>query len=190
MISYHSGIYLSTDLPYQQMRKWRNDYHIYKWCRQVSILSEEDQYRWQDTIRDNPTIKMYCIQVLDLGLSHLEEECLVPVGVCGLTSINLIARHAEFSIYIGKEYQKKGYGQKALYTLIRHGFEEFNLNKIWGDVFVGNPGKKMLRNLHFKFAPGHEEHYFKNGQYINTELAYLFKRDFDAFDYRGNIRQS
>lgn len=153
---------------------WRNDPEIFQWCRQYTLLSPEHHKRWVEKIGTCPHSKMFAIQeITGQGPDF-------PIGVCGLTNIDWQARHAEFSIYINRYNQRRGFGREALYALLRHGFEDFNLNKIWGEVFDGNPGKQIYISLGLTMLPGHPQHYYRNGEYIDTCFAVILKKDWDV----------
>ena len=101
------------------------------------------------------------------------------IGVCGLTSIDWVNRRAEFSLYIGPEHGKKGYGESALRKLLRIGFDVLNLNCIWGESFHGNPAIEMFKRIGFKYEGDRREFYFRNGSYINASLWSLLKNDYN-----------
>lgn len=104
------------------------------------------------------------------------EETTVPIGVCGLTSIDMEARKAEFSLYIGPEHQGKGYGSEALKLLLYHGFLNLGLNQIWGETFDKNPAAKMFEELGFKKDGTRRQFYMKSGKLIDCHL-YSILRD-------------
>ena len=129
MIEYGTGISLSADVPFLQARIWRNNREVFRWCRQYTGISPQAHSDWFEKMQTDPTIKMFAIY-LDHPGYQTEDVCL---GVCGLTSIDRVNQKAEFSLYIAPNHQKKGYGKKALYTLVKHGFEDHNLHRIWGE---------------------------------------------------------
>ena len=97
-----------------------------------------------------------------------EYDIVVPttlVGVCGLTSIDLRHRTAEFSVLIHPEHQRKGYGEDALSCLLHYGFDHLNLHRIWGETFEGNPGMRLYDKLGFKLEGRAREAYYKEGAY-------------------------
>jgi len=154
----------------QLLRSWRNDDRIMKWCRQNDLLSSTDQVRWYEKINIDPTIKMYLITTLIKG-------CTNCIGVCGLTSIDLINSRAEFSLYIAPEYQNKGYGKTTLITLLNKGFNDFNLNLIWGETFNKNPAYKMFKSLGFKKEGTRRQFYYKNGKYVDAHLVSILRKE-------------
>lgn len=150
-----------------EMLRWRNDYSTWRWCRQSSVISLGEHQDWFFNLsRDNKT-KMFSIHARDGG----------HVGVCGLTSIDWINRRAEFSLYIGPEYRKKGYAKGALKTLISHGFQNLNLNSIWGESFIGNPAIKMFEEIGFKKDGVRREFYFRDGKYIDAFLFSILRNE-------------
>lgn len=139
---------------------WRNDPNIRKWCRQHDVISHKQHLAWFDRQDADPTIKMYAI-THQSGL----------VGVCGLTSIDYINRKAEFSLYIGTEFQRRGFATEALELLIDVGFGAYNLHSIYGEAFAENPAIKMFEKIGFTRSGKNRDAYFRDGRYID---AYIF----------------
>lgn len=147
---------------------WRNHHAIWKWCRQNDLLIYDNHEEWFDKIRKDPTIKMYSI-------SNCYGEF---VGVCGLTDIDRINQRAEFSLYIGLEWQLKGYARAALKTLFSHGFLNQNLNLIWGETFDGNPALSLFKSLGMNVDGVRPQHYFREGKFIDAHLISLSRDQF------------
>jgi RimJ/RimL family protein N-acetyltransferase len=103
---------------------------------------------------------------------------LTNIGVAGLTSIDRHNRSAEFSLYIAPEHQKKAYGAKALELLLYHGFEDMGLNRIWGEVFAGNPAMHMFQKLGFKAEGCLRDTYWKHGEFIDSHMISMLAREF------------
>lgn len=161
-------INLSADIP-QDSRKWRNYPEIYEWCRQHTLLSETEHRKWLERIETDNSIKMYGI--------HKNAQ---PVGVCGFTSINLINRSAEFSLYIGLPFQGHGFGREALHRLLEHGFNEFGFNRIWGETFDKNPAVKTFEKIGMKKEGTLRQSYFKNGKFIDSHIYSILASEFFA----------
>lgn len=172
MIRYFNNkVYLSSKIPHEAL-EWRNDKNIYKWCRQFTLLSEVDHENWLKKIEIDPTIKMFGIYI-DLGI-----KLYTPIGVCGLTSINLINRNAEFSLYIASKYQGAGLGYEALETLLAHGFYDYNLKRIWGEMYDNNPAEKMFLNIGLKKEGTLRNSYFRDGKYIDSHIFSILDNEF------------
>lgn len=153
----------------------RNNENIRKWCRQVGLIDDLQQESWLRKISTDPHIRMYSIKDIGSKVGQF-------VGVCGLTDIDHINQRAEFSCYIFPEMQRNGYACKALKLLFRHGFNDLNLNIIWGETFQGNPAYGLfIKKLGMKHEGTRSQFYFKNGKFIDAFLVSISRREFNAF---------
>ena len=63
----------------------------------------------------------------------------VPIGTCGIMSIDQISRNAEVGILIGEaDYRGRGYGTEAMKLLVDYGFNALNLRNIMLKVHADN----------------------------------------------------
>lgn len=170
MITYGKSVYLSYfDLVYSDtLFRWRNDIRIRRYCRQNDLLNWNQHSEWMKRVGANPTEKMYFIT---------RRSDHSTVGVAGLTSIDTTNQRAEFSLYIGPEFHKKGYGKDALQTLVSHGFNSLNLHSIWGETFSFNPASKMFEKLGFKKEGVRRDFYYREGQFIDAILYAVRKSE-------------
>lgn len=183
-----------TALPL--LKDWRNCELVRRWCRQVGLLSMQNQYDWFEKIHDNPEIKMFTInQIEDIAdnvksINHnYKLVTCSPVGVCGLTSIDLINRRAEFSLYVAPEHQGEGLSKPSLLTLFSFGFFDLNLNRIWGETFENNPAARIFEDLGMDFEGTRKEFYYKDGRYLDAHLYSISATNFRD-GYIGNSRDS
>jgi UDP-4-amino-4,6-dideoxy-N-acetyl-beta-L-altrosamine N-acetyltransferase len=149
-------------------REWRNDPSIKRWCRESRYINETQQKEWEERIQRDPSICM-------LGISNGHDF----VGVCGLTSINMVHRTAEFSLYIAPEYQKRGYAKEALIKLLHYGFNDLGLNNIWGEVLEGNKAMKIFKEVGFKYEGTLRQMYFKDGELWNCDRISILAEEFN-----------
>lgn len=180
MIDFGYGVSLKTidKNELKQIRHWRNDSSVRDWCRQYDLISEDAQEAWYSSLLGKSDVKMYGIHAENVKLSGFITISPTLVGVCGLTYIDLISRRAEFSLYIGPVYQKRGYAKAALKTLIQHGFYGLNLNLIWGETFMGNPAYELFLKMGMKHEGTRRQFYFKNGRYIDAHLVSITRGEF------------
>lgn len=170
MINYGYGIDLgSIDACHlDRLRRWRNDPRIWSWCRQNNLISELDQKRWHERQSQDDSVRMFAVwtkNVTDL------------VGCCGLTSIDHVNQRAEFSLYIGHEFYRLGFGKRALKTLLDYAFKELNLNLVWGETFEGNPALEMFIKLGMVKEGTRRRFYYKNGKYLDAHLISITKEE-------------
>lgn len=161
------SVQLVADIP-RQAREWRNSPSIFKWCRQFTLIEERQQHLWEAKLSTDQTVKMFGIQNRDL----------VDVGVCGLTSIDRVNQKAEFSLYIAPPHQANGYGEDALKTLLWHGFNAHNLNRIWGEVFASNPAMKMFEKVGMKLEGIQRQSYYRDGQFVDSLIVSILRSEF------------
>ena len=163
---------LTPDFPLWKARDWRNHPAIWRWCRQHTLISEGEQERWQEAQEADRTIKMFGVAT-GKGLT----EPTTPVGVCGFTSIDLLRRSAEFSLYIAPVHQGKGFAKKALALLVDHGFKDWGFQRIWGEVFDQNPAYELFKKIGFHHEGTLRNTYFIDGKWTNSHIVSLLDRD-------------
>jgi RimJ/RimL family protein N-acetyltransferase len=101
------------------------------------------------------------------------------IGSIGLTYIHPIYKSAEFSITIGhKDYRGGGYGSDALRTIIKYGFEQLNLNRIWCEVYSNNDAIDIYRHIGFKDEGILRQTVFKNSEYLDSYVLGMLKSDY------------
>jgi RimJ/RimL family protein N-acetyltransferase len=150
------------DSQYEDLaRSWRNDPRIFRWCRQDDLISDYAQSRWFESQSKDPTIKMYAIDHPQHGFC----------GVCGLTSIDRLARRAEFSLYIAPHFHGKGFGEQALKTLFTHAFFNLGFNLIWGECLEGNRAIRTFDKIGMKREGIRQQFYFKDGRLWDAHLV-------------------
>ncbi len=161
----------STDMDL--LRGWRNNYNIWKFCRQSDLISDVEQDAWFRSQSADPSIRMYKIMRRVEGMK-------IAVGVCGLTSIDWLNRRAEFSLYVGPEHQRKGYGREGLKILLVHAFLNLGLEQVWGESFDQNPARIMFEELGFQKDGVRRSFYFKDGRFIDAHLYSILRQEWQT----------
>ena len=134
-----------------------------------------DQDAWFEKQNSDPSIRMYAIGVKTT--TKAGEENTKPVGVCGLTDIDLVNRRAEFSLYIAPHMHKQGLAPIALRLLFGRGFEDLGLNVIWGETFAGNHALKVFERLGMKIEGLRRQFYYKEGTFIDATLVSMTREE-------------
>ena len=155
-----------TDLQY--LRDWRNSDEIRSRTREYSLLNMVNQEDWFERVSRDRSNEMFGI--------HINGRL---VGVCGLCYIDWVARHAEVSIYIGDiGYRGKGYGLKVLKLLEAKAFNEFNLHRLWAEIFDNNPASiALFEKAGYTLEGAMRQHAYKDGKYRDTLLYGLVRND-------------
>jgi RimJ/RimL family protein N-acetyltransferase len=151
-----------SDLP--KLRDWRNSPYIRAYTREYRPLNMLNQKKWFESLFTDQSNIMFVIEKKD-------DEAVI--GCCGLTHINWKEGHGEVSIYIGEEkWQEKGYASDALHLLLKYGFCELRLHRIYAIIFEYNESSiKFFEKNGFKLEGRHREARFWDGKF-HDELVY------------------
>ena len=100
------------------------------------------------------------------------------IGMVGLVDISFENRNAEISIIIDSGYRRNGQGSQALKLLLDKGFNELNLDNIYGECYTNNDAEKFwikqceLLKAEFMYLPKRK---YWNGKYYDS-LYFNFGR--------------
>lgn len=122
-----------------------------------------DQEHWFNSkVIGDPCTKMF--SVVDLKTGDL-------IGACGLCYIDFINRSADFSIYIGFNnlYIDDVLAVDAGRTLIKYGFEELNLHRIWSEIYdFDNKKIDLFATLGFELNGRHKQTHWTEGKWCDS----------------------
>lgn len=143
--------------------EWRNQPQFRKFFREYRELNSSNQEWWfnNKVMNDKSTVMF---SIIELATGNL-------IGACGLCYIDWINRNADFSIYIGKDnlYIDDVYAPDAARVLMKYGFEELNLHRLWSEIYAIDYAKKqMFDTLEFKLEGRHKETYWTGGQWADS----------------------
>jgi len=154
----------------EQMRNWRNEPELRKYFREYREISQTMQQAWY---------KKILIDEKQVNFEIRENKNNSLIGHCGLYYINWIHRHAEFGIYIGDmNYRSGGFGSDALRTLLKYGFHDLNLNKIWCEVYSNNDALEVYKHIGFKHEGTLRESYYNEGKYWDADLLSMLRGEY------------
>jgi RimJ/RimL family protein N-acetyltransferase len=161
----------STDL--ELLKEWRNFPEFRINFREHRELGLENQKKWFDRLTTSPNDYMFVI---------LDKETLEPIGACGLLYTNWIIRSSDFSFYIGKNklYIDEKYAKDAADVLIRYGFNDLNLNKIWMELYEYDSKKLEFFQSEFRFKVDGKlrSNAFAQGEYWDSFIISLLRSEF------------
>jgi RimJ/RimL family protein N-acetyltransferase len=159
-----------TDL--KQLLDWRNNPDFRRFFREYRELSLANQNQWYDSlVLNDPQTMMFAIE--DLQSSQL-------IGASGFVHINWINRNADLSIYIGLDdsYIDDRFAPDAAQVMIKYGFDELGLHRIWAEIYDFDLKKKSLfENLGFRLDGRHRETYWSNGRWHDSLFYSLLLSD-------------
>src|SRR3989344_1191732 len=116
----------------------------------------------------------------DLVLAVIAKDTKKHIGNISLQNMNPINRSAEFAILMGdKGSWGKGIGTEAAKLIVKHGFEQLNLHRIYCGTSEENIAmQKLAASLGFKEEGRSRQETFKNGSFRDVIRYGLLRREF------------
>lgn len=157
------GLRAVEESDLEKLLGWRNQPSYRKFFREYRELNSYNQKNWfkEKVVNDKNTIMF---SIIDLQNDQL-------IGACGLCYIDWINRNADFSIYIGKDnlYIDEKFAIEAAELLLRYGFFELNLHRIWSEIYdFDEDKKKMFDVLGFSLEGIHKDTHWTGGKWCNS----------------------
>ena len=87
-------------------------------------------------------------------------------------------QHAELGYWLGVEYWGKGYATEAGREMLRYGFEDLGMHRIFATHFRHNPASgRILKKLGMQYEGCQREHLRKWDQFVDSEIYGLLRRE-------------
>lgn len=107
------------------------------------------------------------------------------IGGIGLT-IDEQHRHAELGYWLGVEFWGRGYAVEAAKEMLRHGFEELRLHRVFASHFKHNPASgRVLKKLGMRYEGCQRQHFCKWDQFVDSELYGILRQEWSDGAYNG-----
>lgn len=157
------------DLPH--LLAWRNRPELRRYFREYRELNHEQQIDWYEKrVLNDPCTRMFAIERLT------NRELL---GACGLCYIDWINRSADFSLYLGahKLYIDDTLAPDAARVLIRYGFDELQLHRLWSEIYDFDTAKTQLfEQLGFHLDGRHRQTHWAEGHWCDSLFFGLIRQ--------------
>ena len=158
------------------LRDWRNLPSLRRNFREVREIGLKNQQAWFEKTSASANDFMFVFENLETGEA---------VGAGGLLYTNWIIRSADFSFYIGYEEKyidDEGLAEDAAALLIKYGFENLNLNKIWMELYEFDQRKIEFFTEKFNFVREGtlRDNCFEDGKYSNSYIYSLLRREYEG----------
>ena len=151
--------------------EWRNKPQLRKYFREYRELSWDQQIWWYENIvLKDDKVRMFSIA----------DHNNILLGACGLCYINWVDRNADFSIYLGHNdiYIDDELAIDAAKSLIKYGFEELNLHRLWAEIYdFDQPKTEMFDTLGFELDGRHRETHWTDGKWCDSLFFSLLKQE-------------
>lgn len=142
----------------QKLFDWMNDPGVRRAAGEFRTLSELELDRWVERMS---TGTQNCFFII------VERERLTPVGFCTLTGLSPIHRHARLGIAIGDAaFRGRGLARDAVTALVRHGYADLGLERIFLDVLADNhAAQRVYEACGFRREGVWRRHFFVDGAF-------------------------
>jgi RimJ/RimL family protein N-acetyltransferase len=125
---------LADDLPLLEC--WRDDESARAMFYSLALTSETALHNWLKALLGDPTRMRFMIQ-------RLKDSA--TIGIIGLEHIDYRNQVAELAgLIIAPSERKQGWGAKALGVLIRYGFDDLNLHRLYARLYDSNRAARCV----------------------------------------------
>lgn len=115
----------------------------------------------------------------EVSLAITLQETSRLIGGIGLRLVEE-HQHAELGYWLGVPFWGQGYATEASREMLRYGFEELRLHRIFASHFKNNPNSgRVLQKLGMRHEGCQREHIHKFGQVLDLELYGLLRREWE-----------
>jgi [ribosomal protein S5]-alanine N-acetyltransferase len=95
--------------------------------------------------------------------------------------LNPQQKNAELGYWIGVPYWGNDYATEAAQEMLRHGFQDVRLHRIFASHFKGNVASAhVLSKLGMRYEGCQREHAYKWGQFIDSELYGILRIEWEG----------
>ncbi|HKV79173.1 MAG TPA: GNAT family protein [Candidatus Sulfotelmatobacter sp.] len=99
------------------------------------------------------------------------------IGGIGLR-LELQHQHAELGYWLGVPYWGQGYATEAAREVLRYGFEDLGLHRIFASHFKHDPASgQILKKLGMQYEGCQREHLRKWDHFVDSELYGILRRE-------------
>ena len=158
----------------EQLRNWRNNINFRKYFREFKEISDYEQEKWfDDKIKKDDKTIMFSIRDLKNN---------VLIGCCGLVYINWKDRHADLSLYIGKNdlyIDDNGLAEESCKLLLDYAFSDIGLNKVWTEIYEFDQKKyNLFEKIGFSQDGILRQNYWFEGKWWNSIILSVLNKDY------------
>jgi RimJ/RimL family protein N-acetyltransferase len=95
-------------------------------------------------------------------------------------------QNAELGYWLGAAYWGKGYATEAAREMVRHGFENLRLHRIFATCFIHNPASgRVLVKLRMRYEGCQRQHIRKWDQFVDLELYGILRQEWESGEYNS-----
>jgi [ribosomal protein S5]-alanine N-acetyltransferase len=90
-------------------------------------------------------------------------------------------RHAELGYWLGVAYWGQGYATEAAREMLRYGFEELGLHRIFATHFKHSAASgRILKKIGMHYEGCQRDHLLKWGEFVDSEMYGILRREWET----------
>ena len=173
----HGAVYLRaaerSDIPL--FVRWMNDWRTTRTLALRAPMSMASEEGWYERMLADQGKGGY-----HFVACRLEDDR--PLGTIGLFELDVVNGSAGLGISIGDPADRdKGYGTDALRALLAFGFGQLRLERIWLDVYDGNPGARhVYERVGFVHEGVRRRAAFREGRFLDVHMMSILANEWRA----------
>jgi UDP-4-amino-4,6-dideoxy-N-acetyl-beta-L-altrosamine N-acetyltransferase len=162
-----------TENDLELILSWRTRENITQYMYTDISKDMEEQKKWYQWISSNPTCRYW--------LMYYQER---PIGVIGITDIDVKNNRCSLTYYIGDE-ASRGIGGIIPPYIYNYIFTVLQFNKIIAEVMEGNERVMKLHQLHgYRQVGIYKEHIYKYDRYHDVTVLELLDSEWQRIGKR------
>lgn len=148
---------------------WRNSYRVRQSMFNIEEIKREDHINWYNKIKSN-SVNYYFVYLYKNQ----------PSGFISFNPVEIKHKRTFWGFYKGEETLPREATLYMGFLALQKAFEDFNLNKVYGEVISSNEkSKKYHLNLGFEQEGFLEDHVIRNGKFENVFLYGISKKNWE-----------
>jgi UDP-4-amino-4,6-dideoxy-N-acetyl-beta-L-altrosamine N-acetyltransferase len=153
------------------LRNWRNLPTVNKYLYTDHVISPEEHDRWFQGVFSDPSRRYWII--------NCDDE---DVGVVYLYNIDNKNKRCYWAFYLASPNTRgKGIGSFVEYSILKHVFEDMNMQKLCAEVLTFNePVTKMHKGFGFVEEGHFRKHIYKGGRFEDIVCVAMLKEEWEA----------
>ncbi len=159
--------------------KWRNTDSVRKNLFSQELITPESHINYYNEYIETHRCYQFILEQIVYENGNMYSFS-VPVGTVYLKNIDYSNSKALMGTFIGEGMDRgKGFGKEAIQLILKYGFLQLGLNKIYLQVICNNEKMKgICEELGFIREGILREDYFRDGIYYDIEQLSILKNDF------------
>jgi RimJ/RimL family protein N-acetyltransferase len=90
-------------------------------------------------------------------------------------------QNAELGYWLGVAYSGQGYATESAREMLRYGFEELGLHRIFATHFKHNAASgRILKKIGMQYEGCQREHLLKWGEFVDSEMYGILRREWET----------